>query len=254
MLRAKEYRKIARESLRGHWLTAIGTSLVAGFLGASIHIGSDFGSSMTAGGGGGDYEETEQMVQEILYSDWFQKMLPILAGVGLVILIWGLICLIVGGAVTLGYARFNLQLVDGGDVRFRNLFSHMNRKWEGFCMQFFRGMLILLWSLLLVIPGIIASYRYAMTAYILAENEELSVMEAISLSKKMMKGNKWKLFCLELSFIGWTLLCILTLGIASLWVNPYIEAAKAAFYREVSEQKFSRPNVETQWSEDAIEY
>jgi uncharacterized membrane protein len=93
-----------------------------------------------------------------------------------------------------------------------------------------------------------------MTAYILAENEELSVMEAISLSKKMMKGNKWKLFCLELSFIGWTLLCILTLGIASLWVNPYIEAAKAAFYREVSEQKFSRPNVETQWSEDAIEY
>jgi hypothetical protein len=244
MLKAKEYRKIARESLRGHWLTAIGTGVVAGLLGASIQLSSDTGLTMSAGEGGSDYEASELTIQQILYSDWFQKMLPVLAGIGLLMIIWFLVQLIVGGAVTLGYARFNLQLVDGEEVRFRNLFTHMNRKWEGFCMQFFRGMLILLWSLLLVIPGIIASYRYAMTPYILAEDDSLSVMEAISLSKKMMKGNKWKLFCLDLSFLGWALLCFVTMGIASLWINPYTEASRAAFYREVSEQKFSRPTYD----------
>jgi uncharacterized membrane protein len=60
----------------------------------------------------------------------------------------------------------------------------------------------------------------------------------------MMKGNKWKLFCLDLSFLGWALLCFVTMGIASLWINPYTEASRAAFYREVSEQKFSRPTYD----------
>lgn len=119
-------------------------------------------------------------------------------------------------------------------------------------MQFFQGMLIFLWSLLFVIPGIIASYRYAMTPYILAENMDLSVMEAISESKRLMKGNKLRLFFMELSFLGWQILCVLTLGIASLWVGPYMEAAKAAFYREISENRYSQPKVEPESSEGTI--
>ena len=75
-------------------------------------------------------------------------------------------------------------------------------------MQFFRGMMVMLWSILFVIPGYIALYRYAMTPYIMAENENLSVMEAITESKRIMMGNKWRLFCLDVSFFGWYLVVI----------------------------------------------
>ena len=73
-----------------------------------------------------------------------------------------------------------------------------------------------------------------MTGYILAENPDLSASEAIEQSKSMMAGNRWRLFCLHVSFIGWDILCSLTLGIGYLWLNPYKNAATAAFYREIS--------------------
>ena len=62
----------------------------------------------------------------------------------------------------------------------------------------------------------------------------MTAREAIAASKEMMRGNRWRLFCLGFSFIGWSLLCALTLGIGTLWLRPYEEAAHAAFYREVS--------------------
>lgn len=93
---------------------------------------------------------------------------------------------------------------------------------------------ILLGILLFIIPGIIATYSYAMTYYVLAEHPELSAREALQRSKEMMSGNRFRLFCLQWSFIGWVLLCILTLGIGILWLRPYQQAAFAAFYREVS--------------------
>ncbi|MDR2383528.1 MAG: DUF975 family protein [Prevotellaceae bacterium] len=95
---------------------------------------------------------------------------------------------------------------------------------------------ITLWSLLLVIPGIIKSYSYAMTPYLLRDNSSLSADELIRKSMKMMEGNKMKLFLLDLSFIGWMLLCILTLGIGLLWLEPYILSARAAFYDDICEQ------------------
>lgn len=92
---------------------------------------------------------------------------------------------------------------------------------------------IFLWMLLLIIPGIIKAYSYAMSYYILNDNPEIGAEEAICRSMEMMRGNKWKLFCLDLSFIGWFLLGILTLGIGLLWVEPYWLTARAAFYEEV---------------------
>ena len=95
------------------------------------------------------------------------------------------------------------------------------------------GIFIFLWSLLLIVPGIVKAYAYAMTPYILVERPELSVNEAIGLSRRMMKGRKFDLFYLHLSFIGWALLCILTLGIGFLWLYPYMMTAQAAFYCDV---------------------
>ncbi len=94
-----------------------------------------------------------------------------------------------------------------------------------------------LWSLLLLIPGIIKSYSYAMTPYILEDDEEISGNEAIEKSMRMMDGHKWDLFCLDLSFIGWVLLTILTLGIGVLWLEPYMLTARAAFYEELKSQQ-----------------
>ena len=101
-------------------------------------------------------------------------------------------------------------------------------------IMFIRNLKIFLWSLLLIIPGIVKGYEYRMIPYLLAENPELTANEAITRSKEMMDGNKWRLFCLNFSFIGWDILAMFTFGIGNLWLNPYKEAAKAAFYREVS--------------------
>ena len=89
-------------------------------------------------------------------------------------------------------------------------------------------------SLLLVITGIVAGFSYAMTPFILAEHPEMTAREAIRASKQMMKGNKWELFCLHVSFFGWHVLCALSFNIGYIWLNPYMNAAYAAFYRRVS--------------------
>jgi Predicted integral membrane protein len=77
------------------------------------------------------------------------------------------------------------------------------------------------------------AYAYAMVPFILHDNPGLDAMDAIKQSKEMMRGHKWHLFCLELSFIGWFLLCLLTLGIGFLWLYPYIKASKACFYNDL---------------------
>ncbi len=92
---------------------------------------------------------------------------------------------------------------------------------------------VLLWMFLLIIPGIIKSYAYSMTYFIVNDNPEIGANDAIELSMKMMKGNKMKLFLLDLSFIGWFLLSILTLFIGLLWLQPYMLSSRAAFYEEL---------------------
>ena len=92
-----------------------------------------------------------------------------------------------------------------------------------------------LWTLLLIIPGIIAVLSYSMTFYILADDNSIGAMEAIDKSKKMMDGYKWKYFCLGLRFIGWSLLCILTLGIGFLWLLPYMQVSVVKFYDDIKE-------------------
>ena len=98
-----------------------------------------------------------------------------------------------------------------------------------------QGIYIFLWTLLLIVPGIIKSLSYSQTNYILKDYPELKNNAAIELSMAMMKGHKFDYFCLILSFIGWILLGILTLGIGLLWVSPYIATASAHFYEHVKE-------------------
>lgn len=97
---------------------------------------------------------------------------------------------------------------------------------------FLRDLYIALWSMLFVIPGIVKSYSYLLVPYILADSPELSQKEAFLLSRKLMDGNKWNAFVLDLSFIGWQLLNALTVGVLGFfYVNPYIRATHAELYR-----------------------
>ena len=109
-------------------------------------------------------------------------------------------------------------------------FSNYWRKVGGMVLMY---VLTFLWTLLFIIPGIIKAFSYSMTPFILDEFPELSPSEAIHRSRMMMKGHKFDLFWLYLSFIGWAILAILTCGIGFLWLIPYMQTAEAAFYEEV---------------------
>ena len=231
MMCASDFRRIARESLNGKWGIALGTGLVAALLGGTIGSG---GASVTANSAGVQQRISSGELESIFYSDTFRHLLPLILIIGAIAAVWSLVMLVLGGAVSLGYARFNLNLVDGQPPRFDDLFSEFHRIWPAFCLKFLTGLFVVLWSLLFIVPGILASFSYAMAPYILTENPDMTAREAIAASKEMMRGNRWRLFCLGFSFIGWAILAALTLGIGTLWLRPYEEAAHAAFYREVS--------------------
>ena len=231
MMCAADFRRIARESLKGKWGIALGTGLVAALLGGTI---SSSGTSVNINSGNVQQRISSGDLESFFYSDTFRHLLPLIFIIGAIITVWSLVMLVLGGAVSLGYAKFNLNLVDGQPPRFDDLFSEFHRIWPAFCLKFLTGLFVVLWSLLFIIPGILASFSYAMAPYILTENPDMTAREAIAASKEMMRGNRWRLFCLGFSFIGWAILAALTLGIGTLWLRPYEEAAHAAFYREVS--------------------
>lgn len=142
--------------------------------------------------------------------------------------------IIFSGVVAFGYAIFYLELVKTKKAKigafFSGIFKNFFKKWAA---EFLMGLYICLWSLLFIIPGIVKYYAYAMTPYIMAEKPNLSINEAITKSREMMKGHKWQLFWLDVSFTGWMLLSIVTLGIALVFVWPYYSAARAEFYKEI---------------------
>ena len=244
-----DFRYIAREALRGKWLIAVLTAFVASLIGAQIASGGGGGSNNNDNNNSG-LNLNEYFSPEVL--NFFRVALAALLVYAVIMLI---VTLIIGGAGKLGYARFNLNLVDGKEARISDLFSQFHRLGDGFIMNLLVGIYTFLWSLLFVIPGIIKSFSYAMTPYILTEHPEYNPNYAITVSREIMDGNKFRLFCLNLSFIGWSLLAVLPAIIAltavltgnffllplilvtivgDLFVGAYMEAAQAAFYREVS--------------------
>lgn len=218
-MEARELRRIAREKLSDNWAQSIGVTLTASLLGGLLI------------GGTADVEISEELMYNLP-----EFLLGLLAVLGTVLGVLGVVQFIIGGTVQLGYAQYLLKQYDRADFQLNDLFSQFYRFGQGFAQAFLRGLYILLWSLLFIIPGIIASYSYAMTPFLMAENPDLRPSEAISLSKDMMDGHKGELFALDLSFFGWILLCVLTLNIGNLWLNPYRNAAYAAFYRELQAQ------------------
>lgn len=234
---AADFRSIARDVLRGKWKIAVLVGLVASMLGAVDGMGPEVKVNVEASNVKASLELAGNTIFSTggsLNSDLGAFMVGKYTYIMIAVLLTGALYFVLGSIIEVGYAKFNLNLVDKLEGTFENLFAYFSYWKTTAVAKLLRSIYLLLWSLLFIIPGIIAALSYAMTEYILAENPEISAGEAINLSKQMMDGNKWRLFCLRLSFIGWDILCGFTLGIGYLWLNPYKQAAEAAFYREIS--------------------
>ena len=240
-LRARDYRAAARNALNGFWTTALLVTFVAALLGGLFNSGPSFRFDLNINVDDTTLQEMSQVpgMTDTGYYDLAQTLseiterFPFAPALFAFCSLLATVQFVIGGPVALGYSRFKLHRFDGQEAQMSDVFSAFDRFLDGLWMRVRLFLQILGWSLLFIIPGIIAAYRYALVPYLMAENPELSVGDAIERSKQLMIGRKWKLFCLQLSFIGWMLLCGLTLGIASLWISPYMEMAETAFYRNL---------------------
>jgi len=233
-----DFRSIARNALSGKWGIAVITGLIASIFGAvssngpewKLNIG-DSGANIVLMLGGQTIYSTDSGLN-------FDITAWIIGGAIFIILsalVMATVSFILGSIVAIGYARFNLNLIDREkEAEVGALFAYFAYWKTAVKAKLLQATHIFLWSLLFVIPGIVVGFSYAMTDYVLAEHPEMTAREAIESSKQMMSGNRFRLFCLQLSFIGWDILASLTLGIGHLWLTPYKQAATAAFYREVS--------------------
>jgi uncharacterized membrane protein len=192
-----EIRLLARSQLKGKWLPAVGTSFIYGVL---------------------------------------------LYGLGFFL----------GGISTFGHSGYYLKKARGEDANFVDLFDGFRlgsvpgflasrQTWQivitMFLLLIVEGLFIALWTCLFIVPGIIKCLSYSMSYYILRDNPDIGVLEAITRSRKMMLGHKRQLFSLCISFLGWGLLCVFTLGIGLLWLVPYISLSLANFYETLKENQ-----------------
>lgn len=225
-MEAKLIRSRARANLAGSWGVSIGIAALAALLGGLI-TGNSFLPDIR-------YEIP-------IYFPLIEKIDGILdAGIRLGRFtisikngVFGLATFLLGGTLQLGYAQFLLKQHDGRNAEFNDLFSQFDRFGTGFAQLFLRILYCALWSLLFIIPGIIKGYSYAMTPFILADRPDFTVSQAISWSEELMDGHKTDLFILDLTFFGWIVLAALTLNLGHLALNPYRNAAYAAFYRQL---------------------
>lgn len=154
-----------------------------------------------------------------------------------------LVSLIISGPFILGLAIFALSISRNKEARLEQIFQGFSNFGTALGAYMLITIFVILWMLLLIIPGIIAAISYSMTFFIIADDKSIGVMEAIDKSKKMMYGYKWKFFRLVLRLFGLALLCILTLGIGFLWLWPYAEVCAAKFYEDVKANSLATENI-----------
>lgn len=232
MMNSKQIREAARNALRGNWGIAVLAGLIASLLGAG---GSGFSFNFNFNFEDADFG-TEQVVHQLGQQgeQILQAMIPALI-IGFVVgLAVSVVMMIIGSVVSVGYAKFNSDMVDGVKPTIGTMFSYFGQLKTAFCASLLVFIHVFIGTIFFVIPGIIAVYKYAMVYHVIADNPDISARDALRKSRLIMQGNKWRFFVLNLSFIGWNLLSILTLGLASLWVHPYMMAANAVFYEEVN--------------------
>lgn len=244
MLCASDFRQMARNALRGKWTVAVIAGLLAMLLGAaSTSGGIEFEFNIGGADSAAETQILDGLTSEVAAGQVGDQLIGWLIGlgIGIVVIAFAIaaVFVVVGSIVKVGYVKFNLDLIDQQkDPELRTLAAYFSYWKPAVASSLLIALSICVGTLFFIIPGILAIYSYAMTSYVLAENPEMTAREAMARSKEIMHGNRFRLFCLEISFFGWAILCTLTAGIGNLWLVPYQQAATAAFYREVSGTKY----------------
>ena len=225
MLKSKELRKKAWESLKGKYWMAFAVIIVTGLIASVGNAFLSFGQKLG--------EVLGLMDPAELDSTMVIGALVLYCVVIISAIIGALFNIFVTNAITVGVSNYFIKNTDS-KPSFKDAFSGFKVKYgRNIGTLLLAGIKTVLWTLLFIIPGIIKTYEYAIIPYILADDPEISSKDAFKKAKQMMTGNKWRLFKLEFSFIGWFLLCVLTLGMGTLFLLPYINAATAEFYVEL---------------------
>ena len=216
-----ELRAQARERLEGQWGTFVLMTFLMLVIQTILQIPGYIGSLL-------EVLSPENVLASLSFSN-ISNILSLLA----LPLSWGL---------TVSLLRNHRE----ESVDLENLFDGFRggRYTRVFCALFLVNLFTFLWALLLIIPGIMKAFSYALTPYILLDEPELTAKQAISRSCEIMQGRRWKLFCLYFSFIGWGILCLLTFGIGFLWLVPYMNASVAAFYEDARAEYEAENSIE----------
>lgn len=164
----------------------------------------------------------EELVYNIYYTTGVDLSFLVLhrAFPALLVTFVSILTALLGVLLDIGYILYHLGIRRGREMPYLTLFDGFSFAGKAILLYIVQYIFIFLWSLLFVIPGIIAAYRYRFAYYNLCENPDMGVMEALNMSKAQTNGFKWQLFVLDLSFLGWQLLCALTLGILSSGSSP----------------------------------
>ncbi len=250
----------AKNSLRrfGYWMPLLITFLTGLVSGGMVtgnsstssittEYTSEYGGDLTPAGFAAFIDEFfGEFFYEIgaAFENFFSN--PLIAMTTIFVIVLGFI---IGLVVAFGWSAFVASPIIVGknryfmehrafDSKFERLFWSFKsgRYMNVVKIMFWRELKIFLWSLLFVIPGIIKSYEYSMVPYILAENPHISSERAFELSKKMTRGEKWKIFVLDLSFIGWRILGVLCCCVGEIFLQPYVEATYAELYQVMREK------------------
>lgn len=193
------------------------------------------------GGTGGQTANAQITAQarEILKGQWglpigFALLLGLLSiGIQSVPYIGGLASLILQGPLELGGIIFFLTFSRRSQAELGQMFHGFRHFGIALAAYLLRALLVLAWLLLLIVPGIIMGLAYSQTFYVIADDRTLGPYEAMKKSSEMMRGHKWRLFCLGLRMFGWALLCLLTCGIGFFWLVPYMNTCYARFYEDL---------------------
>lgn len=220
-----DYKARARHALDKKWWEAVIIGLVAAILGDGMEY------SLRSNH---DYEAVGSDISSFFSFDPDVFFPWLLGAISVFALIYFFLAMTVGAAISVGKAHYYIKLVNGEPQNgFSTLFYHFRHWGNTLLLRLLTALKVFLWTLLLVIPGIVAAYRYSMATYIMAENPHISPGEALAQSARMMRGNKLRLFYLHISFIGWAILSALSFGIGYILLNPYMDTSEAAFYLDI---------------------
>ena len=214
-----ELKNDAKKSLKGKYGDAIIMIIIYGLIaGVAASIGGVIDKAL-----GLQYESTITLFDQTVK----------LSGSGIFTIVF---TVIVTALVTFGMNSYFLKVSRDEEVTWKELFGKTNLFGFYIVVTLLMGIFISLWTLLLIIPGIIAEYAYSQVYLVKLDNPELGFMDAIKKSKELMKGYKFKYFLLKLSFIGWVILGLFTFGILYFWLAPYMSVTECNFYNKIAKK------------------